>query len=389
MKKFVLFLFAMTFPLLLSAQNEAVAEAMATMTKKYFDLTKSLQDSVNTLRGQYRNIQQDNETDARIYYEKKAESIRQTANVIEAMNKSLSAMKASLSATEYFTSISALNNPTNEELGFRLETEILKIMQDKIFVKSGRSRRMDKFRKIVSNVINNPITNLIVSNIPVVSSISSVVNMVNTSFLDDDNISVDDLKSFGGDIKKFVEHYENLAKANAELMGSTKSIRTKIDAMESLLTDYVRSSASDLYPQDGKVIENQSVNELVRTYYSYSRVDATIRNIEKTYLFSGRLNYDKLLKDKRLEYSIMGRQKISFLGDELEKIADEYSNTLDSFHKSIVQVLAKANDLTKDKLKIQQKSETLNRQYTNLKATYEQSLDLKTTRLRLSEVPKF
>jgi hypothetical protein len=364
------------------SQNEVVL-------KKYFDLTKNTYDSLVILQKQYKNLQAISEKEAKEVYEKNTEALRRTAGAMDALNKSTSALKASLSATEYFTAISALNNPTNEELGFRLETEILKIIDEKIIKKSRLGKKGDRFKKIVSNIINNPITSFITTNIPVVNSISSVVNLVNQTVLEDDNIAPDDLKLFSQDIKKYVEHYENLAKISVELEAQSGQLHTKIDALESLLNDFVRNSSADLYPNEAKTLENLTTNDLIRNYYSYAKVDATIRGIEKKFTVAGKIDYMKVLEDGRMNYSIVGRQKLDFLGDELSKIASEYLNSLDSYHKNVIDILQKANNLTQDKNKITQKIESLNRQYKNLRSSFEQNLDLKTAKSRISEVPKY
>lgn len=363
------------------AQNEVIL-------KKYFDLSKNTYDSLQILQKQYQNLRNASEQEAKQLYEKNTESLRRTAGAMDAMNKSLSALKASLSATEYFSAVAALNNPTNEELGFRLETEILKIVEEKIVKKTKLGKKADRFRKIVSNIINNPITNLITSNIPVVNSISSVVNLVNTTVLDEDNVSPDDLKIFSQEMKKYVAHYENLARISTDLENQSRQMHTKIDALESLLTDFVRSSTADLFT-DAKNLENLNTNDLIRNYYNYAKVDATIRSIEKKFTSAGRIDYIRILEDGRVNYSIVGRQKLDFLGDEISKISNEYLNSLDNYHKNLVETLQKAGDLSPDKSKINQKIESLNKQYKSLRSSFEQNLDLKTTKNRIAEVPKF
>ena len=362
-------------------QNEVIL-------KKYFDMTKNTNDSLQLLLKQYKNLQNASEKEAKQIYDKNIESLLKTAGAMDAMNKSTSALKASLSATEYFSAVAALNNPTNEDLGFRLETEILKIVDEKIVKKTKLGKKADRFRKILSNIINNPITNLITSNIPVVNSISSVVNLVNTTVIDEENVSPDDLKIFSQEMKKYVAHYENLARISTDLESQSRQMHTKIDAIESLLTDFVRSSTSDLFT-DAKNIENLSTNDLIRNYYNYAKVDATIKTIEKKFTNAGRIDYIRILEDGRVNYSIVGRQKLDFLGDEINKISSEYLNSLDNYHKNLVETLQKAGDFSQDKAKINQKIESLNKQYKSLRSSFEQNLDLKTTRSRIAEVPKF
>lgn len=381
MKKFlwVAFLLANTQ---LHAQNEVVL-------KKYFDLTKSTYDSLQVLQKQYLQIRSETEREIRNLYEKNTESLRKTAAAVDAINKSLSALKASLSATEYFSAVAALNNPTNEELGFRLENEIFKIIDEKIFKKTKLStKKISRFRQIVTSIINNPITNLITSNIPVVSSITSVVNLVNQSIIDEDNISADDLKLFNQEIKKYVAHYENLARIATELEKQSQELHIRIEAIESLLNDFTKNTISELFPE-AKNLENQPTNELIRNYFNYTKIDAIIKSIEKKYTQAGKIDYAKILEEGRLNYSIVARQKLDFLGDEVTRIAGEYLNSLENYHKNLIETLQKANELSAEKNKIIQKIDSLNKQYKNLRSSFEQSLDLKTMRNRIAEVPKY
>lgn len=363
-------------------QNEVVL-------KKYFDLTKNTYDSLQILQKQYLQMKFETEKEARTLYEKNTESLRKTAGAVDALNKSLSALKASLSATEYFSAVAALNNPTNEDLGFRLESEILKVIDDKVLKKAKLgTKKVSRFRQIVSNIINNPITNLITSNIPVVNSITSVINLVNHTIIDEDSVTPDDLKVLNQEIKKYVAHYENLARISADLEKQSQELNTKIEAVESLLNDFVKNSTADLFPE-AKNLDNQSTNDLIRNYFNYAKIDATIKSIEKKYTQAGKIDYVKIFEDGRVHYSIVGRQKLDFLGDEISRVAGEYLNSLESYHKNLIETLQKAQELSPDKTKISLKIESLNKQYKNLRNSFEQSLDLKTMRSRIAEVPKY
>jgi hypothetical protein len=173
-----------------------------------------------------------------------------------------------------------------------------------------------------------------------------------------------------------------------ELEKQSREMHIKIDAVESLLNDFVRSSTADLFTE-AKNLENLTTNDLIRNYYNYSKVDATIKTIEKKYTTAGRIDYIRILEDSRVNYSVVGRQKLDFLGDEISRIANEYLNSLDSYHKNLIETLQKAGDFSQDKSKITQKVEALDKQYKNLRSSFEQNLDLKTTRSRIAEVPKF
>jgi hypothetical protein len=156
--------------------------------------------------------------------------------------------------------------------------------------------------------------------------------------------------------------------------------------LDRLLFDFTKTSAVDLYKKD---IQKNNINELIRDYYNYAKVDAQIKTVERNNMIAGKVNYEKIIIDERLSYSVVGRQKLAFMGDELDKFVTEYQNMLDNYHKDVTKILEKANQISADKDKIKLKIDNLSRQYNNLRNTCEQSIDLKTTKSRLLEVPMY
>ncbi|MEM9981804.1 MAG: hypothetical protein AAF734_04855 [Bacteroidota bacterium] len=371
------------------AQEEDKNQQLTDSLKALFIQYNALRQEVSATNSILNNITDKDLTDARARYNKSVESIKSTTYFVEAMNKSLSALEASLSATEYFSGISALNNPTNDELGFKLEDEILILLDKNIIAKAKKMKTASKFKRIVSNIINNPITNFVVSSVPAVSSISSVINLTNSVAVTEGNIEPEDLERFQKELKKYINHYEALAKANNTLNDNISNLDIKADALKKLLQDFIITTSVYLYKMDRSQMSDLSHNELIAQHYNYVKVQDHIATIERKYQKGGRLSYAGLIRDGRLSYSVVGRQKIDFMAEQLEQLVNEYLTALDQFHQNITTTLEKARELSKDKNKIDDKIKTLDKQYEEVRSTFLNNVDLKTMKRRLDAIPRY
>ncbi len=371
------------------AQEEDKNQQLTDSLKALFIQYNALRQEVSATNSILNNITDKDLTDARARYNKSVESIKSTTYFVEAMNKSLSALEASLSATEYFSGISALNNPTNDELGFKLEDEILILLDKNIIEKAKKMKTASKFKRIVSNIINNPITNFVVSSVPAVSSISSVINLTNSVAVTEGNIEPEDLESFQKELKKYINHYEALAKANNTLNDNISNLDIKADALKKLLQDFIITTSVYLYKMDRSQMSDLSQNELIAQHYNYVKVQEHIAAIERKYQKGGKLSYTGLIRDGRLSYSVVGRQKIDFMAEQLEQLVNEYLTALDQFHQNITTTLEKARELSKDKNKIDNKIKTLDKQYEQVRSTFLNNVDLKTMKQRLDAIPRY
>ena len=381
----------------------ATADSLVLLYKRYLELSKGTSDSLSALYNQFRSMRQEvnvntelankidreNLLNAKTRYEKNVESIRRTVVLMESAMKSIKALEASLSATDYFNSISALNNPTNDELGFKLEDDIIKLLEDKILSKV-KKKRGDRLRMIISSIFNSPITSTLLSAVPAVNTLTSVVNMVNVAAVDEDKVEAADLRAFQAELRKYIEHYEALARINQDFSATISSLNVKADGLEKLATDFIRVNAHDLYQKELPAnYEKMPATELIRDYYNYMKVDDFIRGIENDTRTANRIAYEKLVTDSRLGYSVVGRQKVAFMGEQLEQLTNEYLTSFDSYHKNIVKVLEKSTLVGGNQAKIKQKVENLNKQFDNLKTRFIENIDLATTKKRLYEIPRY
>lgn len=412
--KFCLIVWIVFVSYSVNAQKKRTADSVAKLYKQFFDLEaaaekreKKLNDSLNTLGKMYKNlerlIKKDRGTFARVSktirkltkkdlldaqnrYQTNRTSIQNTADFMEAFNNGLNGVEASLTFTDYFNAITELNNPTNSELGFSLEQEMVRVLNKNI--RLGRRKR-PKFLRIISGIIKNPITQAITSIVPGVNSIQSVLSFVNGVAMGEKDIGVGNILGVQNGVVNYVKHYENLNKASVNLNRSINSLKVRAEGLQRLSSDFVKDMVVPLHEVKKSDLEKASLNDVLNRYYTYRIVSERIKTIEEKSKSQNRLNYDKLVSEPRLGYSLLNRQKVEFMAEELEKISIEYMAALDDHHRNIVKILKGAVKLNGDPAKIDKKIQTLNKQFERVKQTYRKNVNIKAVKERADRIPTY
>lgn len=369
---------------------------------------KTLRDSLNNIYKRHNTLRQEVNVgvkaikdikikdllDAKNRYTTSVRSIKTTANFIYAFNNGLNGLEASLVFSDYANAINSLNNPQNNELGFSLETEIVGLINNTIVgkLRKFKRRKKSRFLGVVSTILRNPITQSLVSSVPAVNSIYSVANLVNNTVVNHKGVSNGDLKVFHEGLRKYVEHYDNLSALNKVLSVTNENLKVKTQALRKLTSQFVKEMVSTLYNnQDMSTLKGKSLNDIIDSYYTYSQVMRHIERIEKSYTSSrsGQLNYNIIVRDDRLGYSVIARNKIEFITREIEQISSEYLTALEEYHKNIVVILTNAYKLSKSPAKIKAKIKKLDQQFAQVKKDYVKKINIKNIKDRLNEIPRY
>ncbi|TAF65581.1 MAG: hypothetical protein EAZ55_08455 [Cytophagales bacterium] len=371
---------------------KSTADSLSDLYKRYFELNSqynAMREEVNVgIRG-IQDIQLQNLINAKSRYEKNTRSVKATATFLEGFSNSLNNLENSLNFASYFSKISALNNPNNDELGFTLEKEVLRILDEKIIKGNARfnNKKPSRFREIVSHIINNPLTEVLTSVVPGVNSILSVVNMVNQVALQDESVNTSQVIDFQKDMQKFIKHYERLAQANNDLSFNLQTLKVKTEALRKVTLDFSKGLIVNLHDNaQNPDLNTLSLEDLIEKYYSLANVTLVIDKLEGENRSGSTINYDKLLQN-RLVYSSLARSKISFIGEEFERLANEYRTLMSEYHKNILLILSDAKTLSPSPEKIAKKVTEIEEEYTNLIDKYQQTVGIERLKARMNAVP--
>lgn len=183
------------------------------------DIKKDIKNINNTLTELTTNVKSlkagtDNELNLKKdKVKKRIDFVLQSSTYVSKCLASLNALNASLTEGRLLNTITSLNNPTNNELGFSLEAAIKD--QIKILLKDKvKHEDATKINTFVSQLLNNPITQFLKTSVPV---INNVVGFITNLSFNNKKISAEDLKGFLNGLSDYFEYYETLSVNNQEL----------------------------------------------------------------------------------------------------------------------------------------------------------------------------
>ena len=422
MNKNILFLASTFFALTLSQQlhSQSAVDTVSNLYGRYFDLqtrygdlqgqydrltqqyllleqtVKSLQDNTSGLADkmdknnrQFQDVlQSNNESIKRIsnaqlftnqtLLKRNTSRVVSAAEFVEAANVSLNTLGLTKEVFNYTNQVTALNSPTNMELGFSLSKRMQKILDEAIFKKRDKVNKVkrDKFMAVVDGIINAPVVNTITSAVPVVGSIKSVLDLVLKVSLDGDEVSNEDIDKLKKEMAVYLEYYQGLDNARSKFDSKLNSIIVRTEALKLLLRNFTQERVAELYPGQGKQILETPLNQLIADYYNYKMVNYETDKILNSYQQNGVLQYEKAVTDSRLMFPDFAVSQARFIMDEIESISSEYEAALNSYQTEIEEVLKKSKGIGNAD-KIQEKIKTLHESKVAVTKAIQVSLDVR------------
>lgn len=383
-----------------SIRIKALTDSITRLYNRYFELEKATR-KINNIESKISNI--DNQTQSnserlngiseadrttrQTQYSSNKGGLLASAKFIEAASRSLGAFELSGGFMQYSNFITALNNPTNEDLGFNLTKEVIRIVDDKILKGKAGRRVGGRFRDMISKVISNPIVGVVgrtlMSVTPGVSSLTSVFNMVNNFAVTNEDVNLDAIKDFTTEMQKYVMHYENLGKAGRELDQNLNSLKVKTMSLRALVTNFVRENIADLYGENNVPnLDKMPLNEMINKYFNFASVLQHINQLET----DTKMNHSTLLNKVRFPFAI--RTRVAFVMEEIEKTYSEQIVTFKSYNDNISEIMTNATSISNDANKIKAKLADLESNYRELIRLYNDNVQLENVRDARKNVPR-
>jgi hypothetical protein len=320
------------------------------------------------------------------------EKIITTARFIRAATNSFDAVDAALAQSYYLNEVGQLNSPTNEELGFSLNKKILALIDQQIIKENKKfnDKEPGKFRQIVTTIIENPITTALTSSVPALSSISAVVDVVSASVTREKNVTVDDLKKFKKSLGKYINHYEDLARASYDFNSNLDKLKVQTGALRTVLNDFTVNRINTLHP--GSIPPDQAtynLNDLMNTYYRPEELGLQLDLITNPYKVRGRIDYQKALNEPRFSYPLYAINQAQFIQQQLESITNEYISTYRLYHDRLKQILERSKTISDDAAKVDIKRDELDQKLDRLISTFRKNVKIKEVNRTLQRIPTY
>ena len=404
-KLFILTIFITCFTRSIFAQMHK--DSLESLYNNYMYLNRqtSKVDSINTilisLQTQYSNfdaiLRSNNEsikriTNAQLFtldktLKQQRAKIVNSIDFIRSANTSLNAMQVAGSVSSYLDNVGQLNNPANDELGFALTDDIVKILDARILSKKGIKTNPNKFVGLVKEVMNAPLTSSFAKSIPIVSNIKGVIDLVVNLTASEKNVEVEDLIKMKNDMKKYVEHYEGLEQANAAFTSNLNSINVRIDVLKSIVRNYTLERLRPINPSVS-IDTFRNLTSLVNRYGDKEDAQTKVdRIIEGHSDGKGKINYEKALSDPQLYYPEYAVNQAQVIYDELESVSRTFLTNLYTYQQNIEKVMTNSkNNKLGDVGKIDLKTKNLSILLHNVSDAIKNSVNLDDLQTKLRRI---
>ncbi|RMG59561.1 MAG: hypothetical protein D6722_22065 [Bacteroidetes bacterium] len=311
----------------LDARNQALLDSLARMQAGLGDVGTRLSGLNDELSGSLTQVQRLTRNDllskeARLQNRKA--KIVATARFVKAATASFDAIDAALATSDYLSVVGQLNSPTNNDLGFSLNEEIIELLDEQIIKGNPRFNDKDpaKFREVVQTIMENPITTAVTSSVPALSAIRAVVDLVSGVVIKDKEVNVDDFKAFKASLAVYIRHYEELAQASYDFNANIDKLKVKANALRTILGTYTTDRINTLMPGAVPPGDAYHLNDLIFTYYQWDKLGPKVDVVIDEYRASprGAIQFDRAIEDPRLGYPLYALTQAQFIQQELESI---------------------------------------------------------------------
>jgi prefoldin subunit 5 len=312
-----------------------------------------------------------------------------TAVFVGYANNSFDAIDAALAQSDYLNDVTALNNPTNTELGFSLSDEITNLLETQIIKgdKKFNGKNAEKFIKMAQSIVKDPFVATFTSAVPGLGAIEGVLGLVSNVIVKEPSVTVEDYKKFKQEMNRFIAHYDGLARANNSFSANMSNLTMRSEALRTVINGYALERVRTINP-DLKT-EGKELHEVIAASYTPLYLEQNVKRIVGEYGSGNNVDYTRALEDKRLVYPIYAINQAQFIKQELTALTNEYISSYRSYHKALRLVLEKSKSLSKAPQEVDKKIAALDSKLERVISTFERNVKIDNVVNSLNEIPTY
>ncbi len=249
------------------------------------------------------------------------------AYFVESANNSINSLNSLLKKDNYRNKITSLNNPTNQELGFSLKTEILNALKPML----DKTRKTDrkKFKEVIENFLSNPEENGISSvkkYLPALGIFSTVLSLVGNLVIVEKTITRDDLNTFIARIEQYFSQYEKLNMINQQFGSEVQQLLDKAANIKDDLKDFLVDCICTMDPTKTRVsLKEMPVDVMAQLYFDPQKL--------QRWLDTARLNKENM------PYPSDAPTSIKLLTSSIKKLQKEFEVLYSENHKQLKELI--------------------------------------------------
>ncbi|MCO6475670.1 MAG: hypothetical protein J5I94_03570 [Phaeodactylibacter sp.] len=298
-------------------------------------------------------------------------------------NASVNAMLLSNTLTTYLNDVSALNNPTNNDLGFNLTEKVIQVVDETILQGEKKIGRLPKnrFFSFIGKYLGAPAASALSLALPVAQSIQSVSNLITGAALMDDDISVEKITEMNQKLKLYIEHYEGLSEALRKFNIANIGTKGKLEQLKNQLHNIALERSNVLYGDDlkiKKIIGKEGIEVFLEDHFNVNEIENRVRTVSEQYVIDGELALAAAWNDKHLAFPDFEIARSSVVADQIGAIADESINTLMDYQMDIEEVLKRSIEVgISDPAKVNARIEMMRQNLEEVKKSFENAVQVK------------
>ena len=306
------------------AKDEIGKKLNTTINEKINAAINELQNS-----NSYQSLMVDNQNKTR------KELIECTGDYSVRMFILINAILTSFEQSDIQQDILSLNNPSDNALGFTLKDVMNQMVQKLIIDKMGNKISAgEKVSSIVTSIIENPLTKVIGSAVPV---INNVINFVSSLAISNKRITPEDLKEFMKKIDDYFKFYELLSENNKNFKSNMYELKIRGEALKIILENFIIERARIFY--EGLPKEDLVISKILSEYFTETGIRKQYIKLTKTLPPSGIYDLTVLIMPSTTA------SQAQYLIDEIESLANQYVNAYRKYIGSVNETLEAAKSL--------------------------------------------
>lgn len=242
-------------------------------------------------------------------------------------------------------SLTEVNNPTSNILGFRFTDVISKAVENHFTKNISDKEVKEKFGDVVKRIVENPVFAAILTSNPVTGLVYRVIDKI-TDFSTNNSLGInlrrwneqtkvvfqdDKLEAFYNEMTKYIDFYDALIKAAEKYLQSVEQLRQKNQSLKGVLEDYY----TDLLKSLGVVSSTGRSN--------WRQIEEILKpQIDSTAGYSG------VMEKANVMAAYKKAQGFTDLKERYENLHADYNNILSQFFEAYLNAFINAKSLGKD-----------------------------------------
>ncbi|MDO9138303.1 MAG: hypothetical protein Q7U21_10810 [Lutibacter sp.] len=343
MKKHLLFILLIGFPLIALSQNQNSDSIVKVLIKDLQNLktdNENLQKRIESQDIVLSDLTKIQRLSDHTKWEIIKSNIKTGRKSYDFLSKKITALKSELISQDYQNYIKSLGSVKNSPLGFSFDEVILKTAQDNVIFK--QKNFVDRFEKTVKSISNSLLAGLIPYASEAITISNSVLNIAYSAGFQNVKVDLDKIKSFEKELNRYISYYIELDKANVLNNSFNYQTVVLLESIQYDLLTEIKKSGIKLNFTPREMKSNETIdNYLIAILNDFS--DEYVDNYLKEVKSKHKNDVDVLQLESNVKNVNNNLDNLIQLSNRFKNIYDSYFELSSNYYTQLRNTLELAN----------------------------------------------